>query len=57
MHAIATYCAVDPAIQLAGRQMSWILLSNGPADSCRGSCYPMGPQIVAVDPAIQWAGG
>ncbi len=46
--------AVDPATQLASRQVPWILLPNWPADRCRGSC-PVGQQIGAVDPATQWA--
>jgi hypothetical protein len=28
---------------------------NGSADSCHGSCYPMGWRIGTVDPATQWA--
>jgi hypothetical protein len=47
---------VDPAIQWAGGQVPWILLSNGPADMCCGSCYPVGQRIVAVDPATQRTG-
>ncbi len=45
--------AVDPATQLASRQVPWILLPNWPADKCRGSCYPIGQQTSAVDPATQ----
>ncbi len=41
--------AVDPTDQWAGGYMPWIL-TNGPADRCRGSYYPMGRQMDAVDP-------
>jgi hypothetical protein len=33
------------------------MLPNGLADGSRGSGYPMGRQISALDPATQWAGG
>ncbi len=47
------------------RLLPWILLPNGPKDTCRGSCYQNGPTdsccgswyplAEAVDSATQWA--
>jgi hypothetical protein len=50
--------ALDVATQWAGGYVRWILLmlSNGLADSRRGSCYTMGWQRGADDPASQWIG-
>jgi len=60
----------DIDTQLAGRDMSWILLlnqgarrqvpqimlPNGPADRCPGSYYSMGQGTGAADHNTQWAG-
>jgi hypothetical protein len=46
---ISTACMWMP---LKGSADTGILLTNGPADRCRGSYYPMGRQIGALDPTV-----